>query len=80
MELGSILLEIVLALVDAALTGADVYSWWKGKANRHERRAARHRGETLPPRDKWNRRVIALTPGVAVMTGVLVWRWVGQAE
>lgn len=51
---------------------ADIYSWWKGKENRIERREARKKGEALPSRDKWNQRVIVLTLAVVILTTVLV--------
>lgn len=76
MELGAIIAELLLMLVDAAMATGDVYAWWKGKETRQQRRAARRRGESPPPRDKWNRRVITLTLGVVVLTAALVWRWV----
>ncbi|MBP6863853.1 MAG: hypothetical protein KBC32_01145 [Candidatus Didemnitutus sp.] len=76
MELGAIIAELLLMLVDAAMATGDVYAWWKGKENRQQRRAARRRGEIPPPRDRWNRRVITLTLGVVVLTAALVWRWV----
>lgn len=75
MELGAIIAELLLMLVDAAMATGDVYAWWKGKENRQQRRAARRRGEIPPPRDRWNRGVITLTFGVVVLTAVLVWRW-----
>lgn len=77
MELGAILAELLLVLIDALMATGDVYAWLKGKENRQQRRAARRRGEIPPPRDKWNRRVIPLTLGVVGLTSVLVWRWVG---
>lgn len=77
MELLGLLLEFLLLLIDGSMAVLDVYAWLKGKENRHQRRAARRRGERPPPRDKWNRRVISLTLGVVVLTGVLVWRLVG---
>jgi len=52
----------------------DVVSWFKGSDNRIERRLARKAGVAVPPRDKWNRRVIGLTVIVVVLTALLLFR------
>jgi hypothetical protein len=75
METLFLVVEAVLWLVEIVATGADVYSWIKGKQNRVLRKEARTAGAVVPPRDRWNRRVIGLTALVAVVTLLLIlWR------
>lgn len=66
-----VLAELFVAF-DGLTLIADVYAWMRGKENRLERREARKRGRTPPPRDRWNRWVIALSVAFALMTTVLV--------
>lgn len=72
MEILGFLFEAVVGILDLLLAGADVYSWFKGKRNRAERREAKHGGYPLPPRDKWNTSVIILTVAVCILTLLLV--------
>jgi len=76
MDLLLLIVEGVLWFLDVVLTGADVYSWLKGRENRKERRLARKHGVQVPPRDKWNRRAMLLTIVVCVITmALLIWIW-----
>ncbi len=71
-----LLVEILFGFIDVATLIADLYSWVKGRENRVQRREARNMGNTQPPRDKWNRRVIALTLTFILLTTVLIaWKW-----
>lgn len=72
MELFLLIVEGLLSLVDVLALGVDVYSWFRGKDNRVERRMARKTGNDVPPRDKWNRRVIVCSLVVIVLTAVLL--------
>lgn len=72
MELFLLILEGLLSVADLLTFGLDVYSWFRGKDNRIERRLARRTGNDVPPRDKWNRRVIICSVVVIVLTAVLV--------
>jgi hypothetical protein len=75
MEIFLLVVEGLLWVVDVIAMSVDVYSWFKGKENRVERREARKAGIEVPPRDRWNRRVIALTIFVAISTAVLlIWK------
>ena len=75
MEFFLLVAEGVLWVVDVIAVSADVYSWFAGKRNRVERREARKAGVEIPPRDRWNRRVITLTILVAVSTAtLLIWK------
>lgn len=74
MELGFFLLELIAAVIDALCIGSDLHAWFKGRANRGERREARKAGLPPPPRDRWNRRVIVLSLFVVLLTGFLVVR------
>ena len=70
-----VIFEIVLPILDALIASADIYSWFKGKENRVERREARKAGADLPPRDHWNRRVVILSVLVGAITlGVVLWK------
>jgi hypothetical protein len=67
--------EAVTWVVDIVAIIAEVSSWFKGRENRIERREARCNGEPVPPRDRWNRRVIWLALLIVLLTGGLVaWR------
>lgn len=68
-----ILAELFFAL-DGVTLIVDVYAWIKGRENRRVRREARQRGHTPPPRDQWNRWVIALSLAFVLLTTVLVLR------
>ena len=71
-----VIFEIVLPILDALLTSADLVAWIKGKENRVERKEARKTGTDLPPRDPWNRLVVILSVLVGAITiGLLLWRW-----
>jgi len=72
MELFLLIVEGLLSLVDVLALGLDVYSWFRGKDNRVERRKARRTGNDVPPRDKWNRRVIVCSLVVIALTAVLL--------
>ncbi|MDF1752322.1 MAG: hypothetical protein P1U89_06095 [Verrucomicrobiales bacterium] len=70
-----IILEIALYGLDAIGIGADIFSWFRGRDNRVERRSARRAGEEVPPRDKWNKLVIILSITVAILTtALLIWK------
>ncbi len=73
MEIFAFIIEALVGLLDLACCVADLISWIQGKPNRVERRVARRGGEVPPPRDKWNRRVIWLTVGVVLFTGLFVY-------
>lgn len=76
MEWLSILLEVVLTLVDVLAFAADVHAWIRGRPNRAERREARETGLPIPPRDRWNRRVIVLSGLVVILTlAWVLWKW-----
>ena len=76
MELFLFILESLVSLADLLAIGADVYSWIRGTDNRVERRNARREGIDVPPRDKWNRRVIVFSILVLALTAALViWKW-----
>ena len=76
MELFLLILEGLVSVFDLLALAADVYSWIRGKDNRVERRNARREGLNVPPRDKWNRRVIVFSIVVIALTATLVvWKW-----
>lgn len=76
MELFLLILEGLVSVFDLLALAADVYSWIRGKDNRVERRNARREGLNVPPRDKWNRRVIVFSIVViALTTTLVVWKW-----
>lgn len=75
MELLYLIIEGLLMIGEALLFAADVYSWIRGGVNRTERRMARKAGTELPPRDKWNRRVILLSVLLVVLSiTLMIWR------
>jgi hypothetical protein len=77
MELILMIIEGFVILLDLLVGGADVYAWFKGAENRRERRAARAAGNAVPPKDKWNRRVLILSAFVVALTaGLILWWWV----
>lgn len=62
-------------MADLAAALADLYAWIRGRENRTERRIARQAGRPVPPRDRWNRRVLWLSLLVVTLTaGLLAWR------
>jgi hypothetical protein len=67
-----LVLEVIGWIADIFMFGADVHSWLKGKENRLERKEARVLDIAVPPRDRWNRRVIVLTLAVVALTAVLL--------
>ena len=67
-----LVIEVLGWIADIFMFGADVHSWMKGKENRLERKEARVRDIPVPPRDRWNRRVIVLTLAVLALTAALV--------
>ncbi len=72
-------LELAVFLADLAVAVADLYSWIRGRANRHERRLARRSGQPVPPRDRWNRRVLWLSLLALTLTiALLAWRLIGR--
>ena len=74
MEFLFLTFEALLGMIDLIALSIDVYSWFKGRKNRIDRRAARKTGLPIPPRDRWNRRVIILTIVVALLTAaLLIW-------
>ena len=75
MELLGIMVEGILWILDVVFFTADVYSWIKGKDNRVERKDARKAGLEVPPRDRWNRRVVVLTMLTCTITvGLILWK------
>lgn len=75
MEIFLLVVEGLLWIGDVIAMGADLYSWFKGKENRIERKEARRTGVEIPRRDRWNRRVITLSLVVAILTAaLLVWK------
>ena len=72
MELLLLIVESVVSFLDLVALTVDVYSWIRGKDNRVERRNARRAGIVIPPRDRWNRRVIASSIFVIALTAALV--------
>ena len=75
MDLLFFILESLFSLIDLMAMVGDVYSWLRGKDNRIERRNARREGSDVPPRDKWNRRVIILSIIVIALTSaLLLWK------
>lgn len=75
MDLLLLIVEGLVWLIDLTAIAADIHSWIKGKDNRIERRLARNDGRAIPPRDRWNRRVIGLTILVIVTTAaLLLWK------
>ncbi|HUG68219.1 MAG TPA: hypothetical protein VMM76_10735 [Pirellulaceae bacterium] len=76
MELFLLIVEGLVSFLDLLAVAGDVYSWIRGKDNRVERRNARREGIGIPPRDKWNRRVIAFSIVVIALTAALmIWKW-----
>jgi hypothetical protein len=74
MEVFFFVVEGLLWILDLIAMSVDIYSWFKGKENRVERREARKAGVEPPPRDLWNRRVITLTIVVTFSTAaLLIW-------
>ena len=74
------LLEILAFVADLAAASANLYAWIRGRQNRSERRAARQSGRPVPPRDRWNRRVLWLSVLVVTLTaGLLAWRLIVRA-
>lgn len=68
-------IELTAILADIAVAVADLYSWIRGRPNRHERRLARRSGQPVPPRDRWNRRVVWLSlVALALTSTLLAWR------
>jgi hypothetical protein len=75
MEVFLLVVEGLIWIIDVIAMTVDVYSWFKGKENRVQRREARKAGVEIPPRDRWNRRVIILTTIVILSTvALLVWK------
>eukprot|EP01035_Chromulina_nebulosa_P015695 gene15695-20789_t len=75
-----VILEAFLWVVDAVFTSADIYSWFRGRPNRIERKQARSSGEPIPPRDSWNQRVLLFSVIVLALTVfLLAWRFVCRA-
>ncbi len=72
MELIVAIFEGLLWFLDITIAAVDVYSWFKGRENRIERREARKAGEEAPPRDKCNQRVVVLTVSFCILTLVLL--------
>ena len=74
MEFLFFLFEALLWLVDLVAMAFDLVAWFKGRANRIERRDARRNGEEVPTLDAWNRRAIVLTTFVVMLTGIILYR------
>lgn len=72
MDFFFLILEALVWVIDLTAMVADVYSWMRGKDNRLQRKLARQTGTSIPPRDRWNRRVIGLTITVVIATAALV--------
>jgi hypothetical protein len=72
MELFLLILEGLFSLLDLLAIVVDVYSWVRGTDNRVERKNAKRAGSDVPPRDKWNRRVIVFSIVVLALTTALV--------
>lgn len=75
MEIGLLIVELIVGLLDVLTVGGDIHAWFKGRDNRRERREAKRAGLSPPPRDRWNRRVIVLSILAVFFTtaGLLLW-------